>query len=129
MIWLVSDFDYVKGKQENSFPHSEGTHTRWKDYSCIARLVIQNFMVFWHQRTPCKVINQAANSVNSDLPAFWRSPSYFTVKSFIPRQNRSPENSETRERKDLSVTLLIWSEFALFLRLVFLSCLFNSCLF
>ena len=27
-------------------------------------------MVFWHQSTLCKVINQAANSVNSDLPAF-----------------------------------------------------------
>ena len=27
-------------------------------------------MVFWHQSTLCKVINQAANSVNSDLTAF-----------------------------------------------------------
>ena len=28
------------------------------------------FVVFWHQSTLCKIINQAANIVNSDLPAF-----------------------------------------------------------
>ena len=36
----------MKAKEENVFPHSEETHTRWKDYSCFARLVILIFMVF-----------------------------------------------------------------------------------
>ena len=54
----------------NAFPYSDGTHTRWKDCPCFACLFIRMFMVFWRQSTLYKVVNQAANSVNSDLPAF-----------------------------------------------------------
>ena len=61
-MWMLS--------KKRLFPHSEGTHTRWKDCPCFASLFIRVFMVFWHQSTSCKVISQAANNVNSDLPAF-----------------------------------------------------------
>ena len=37
---------HVKAKQEITFPHSEGTHTRWKDYSRLTRLVIQFLWCF-----------------------------------------------------------------------------------
>ena len=104
VIWSC-DLDHVKAKQENAFPHSEGTHTRWKDYPCFARLVILIFMVFWHQSTLCKVINQAANSVNFDLPAFssvqatsvWRVLYHRIAKSL----SRKLKNEGA---KDLSVT-------------------------
>ena len=43
---------------------------RWRDCSCFACLFILIFMMFWHQSTLCKVITQAANSVNSNFPAF-----------------------------------------------------------
>ena len=97
----------MKTKQENAFLHSEGTHTRWKDYSCFSLLVILIFVVFWHQSTLCKVINQALNSVNSDLPAFssvlatslWKVLYHRRAKSF----SRKLRNEEA---KDLSVTFL-----------------------
>ena len=107
--WLVvwsCDLDHEKAKQENAFPLSEGTHTSWKDYSCFARLIILIFIVFWHQSTLCKVIDQAENSVNSDLPAFssvqatslWRVLYHRRVKSF----SRKLRNEGA---KDLSVTI------------------------
>ena len=97
----------MKTKQENAFLHSEGTHTRCKDYSCFSLLVILIFVVFWHQSTLCKVINQALNSVNSDLPAFssvlatslWKVLYHRRAKSF----SRKLRNEEA---KDLSVTFL-----------------------
>ena len=61
-------------------------------FSCLFQRI---FMVFWHQSTLCKGINQTTNSVNSDLPAF---PSLCRV-SYYRRENLSPENSGTRERK------------------------------
>ena len=61
----------------------------WTNCPCFACLFIRIFMVFWHQSTLCKVINQAANSVKSDLPAFssvqttslWRVLYYRRAKS------------------------------------------------
>ena len=54
VVWSC-DLDHVKAKQENAFPHSEGTLTRWKDHSCFALLVMPIFVVFWHRSTPgCK---------------------------------------------------------------------------
>ena len=41
-----------------------------KDRPCFACSFIQFFLVFWYQSTLGKVISQAANSVNPDLPAF-----------------------------------------------------------
>ena len=45
-------------------------------------------MVFWHQSSFCKVINQAAISVNSWFNSVWFSPRYFTVQSFIPQKGK-----------------------------------------
>ena len=60
-----------------------------KRLSLLCLLIYTDFMVFWHQSTLCKVINQAANSVKSDLPAFssvqttslWRVLYYRRAKS------------------------------------------------
>ena len=104
VVWSC-DLDHVKAKQENAFPHSEGTHTRWKDYSCFARLVILIFMMFWHQSTLCKVINQATNSVNSDLPAFSSAQAASLWRVLYHRRAKSLSRKLRNERaKDLSVT-------------------------
>ena len=71
----------------NAFPYSDGTHTRWKDCPCFACLFIRMFMVFWRQSTLYKVVNQAANSVNSDLPAF-SSVQATSLWSFIPQKGK-----------------------------------------
>ena len=59
-------------------------------------------MVFLHQSTPSKVINQAANSVNSDLKAFssvqatslWRVLYHGRAKSL----SRKPRNKGAKVR-------------------------------
>ena len=57
-------------------------------------------MVFWHQTTLCKGINQVANSINYDLPAFSlvQTASLWKV-IYHRRDNYSPENSGTRKQK------------------------------
>ena len=89
-----------ESKARNTFPHSEGTHTRWKDCPSFACFFIWIFVVFWHQSTLCKVINQAVNSVNSDLPAFSsvQATSLWRV-SYHRRTKSLSEKSGTRERK------------------------------
>ena len=104
VVWSC-DLDHVKAKQENAFAHSEGMHLRWKDYSCFARLVILIFMVFWHQSTQSKVINQAKNSVNSDLPAFSSGQATSLWRVLYHRKTKSlPRKLRNEGAKDLSVT-------------------------
>ena len=104
VVWS-RDLDHVKAKQENAFPHSEGAHTRWKYYSCFVRLVILIFMVFWHQSTLCKVINQAENSVNSDLPAF--SPVQAT-SLWIVLYHRRVKSLSRKLRNEGAKDLSLW---------------------
>ena len=89
-----------ESQARNAFPNSEGTHTRWKGCPSFSCLFIWIFVVFWHQSTLCKVINQAVNSVNSDLPAFSsvQATSLWRV-SYHRRTKSLSEKSGTRERK------------------------------
>ena len=95
----------MKAKQEHAFPYSEGTHTRWKDYSCFACLVILISMMFWHQSTLCKVINQAANNVNFDLPTFSSVQATSLWRVLYHKKAKSLSRKLRNEgAKDLSVT-------------------------
>ena len=88
VLWSC-DLDRVKAKQETTFPMKKHMQTRWKDCPCFACLfILPVYMVFWHQSSFCKVINQAAISVNSWFNSVWFSPRYFTVQSFIPQKGK-----------------------------------------
>ena len=88
VLWSC-DLDRVKAKQETPFPMKKHMQTRWKDCPCFACLfILPVYMVFWHQSSFCKVINQAAISVNSWFNSVWFSPRYFTVQSFIPQKGK-----------------------------------------
>ena len=88
VLWSC-DLDRVKAKQETPFPMKKHMQTRWKDCLCFACLfILPVYMVFWHQSSFCKVINQAAISVNSWFNSVWFSPRYFTVQSFIPQKGK-----------------------------------------
>ena len=88
VLWSC-DLDRVKAKQETPFPMKKHMQTRWKDCPCFACLfILPVYMVFWHQSSFCKVINQAAISVNSWFNSVWFSPRYFTVQSFIPQNGK-----------------------------------------
>ena len=123
MIWLVSCMVMrpwpCESLAENAFPHSEGTHTRCKDCPCFAYLFIPIFMVFLHQSTPCKVIKQAANSVNSDLKALssvqatslWRVLYHGRAKS-LSRKLRSSDRKSALwhcENKGKGLHYFTWS--------------------
>ena len=96
----------MKAKQETPFwRNSEGTHTRWKKNCCFARLVKLIFMVFWHQSTLGKIINQVANSVNSDLPVFSSVQATSLWRVLHHRRTKSLSRKLKNEgAKDLSAT-------------------------